>query len=80
MSCGSIKVERREFDDTLIPAETKFNDRYGTIFKAVRDTQVKRQGAFTRFMCRITFGLYPFGKHVYVPAYREDRLRSRSKP
>ena len=77
MSTGSMKVIRRDWDDTLIPAGTKFVSSNHTIFETVRNTAVRRQSLFTRFMRRITFDFWPFGRHVYIPVYKEERQSHR---
>ena len=74
---GFIKYERREFDDTLVPRGDQVM-KSGELFKVVQSTQVKRQSWITRFMRAVTGDLWPFGKHVYVPAVREDRLKDRA--
>lgn len=75
---GFIKYERREFDDTLVPKGDQVL-REGELFYVLRATQVKRQSWFTKFMLAVTGGLWPFGRHVYVPAIREDRMRKRDQ-
>lgn len=71
---GTIKVPRRELDDTLIPVGDNLGvDRHGRYF-ALENTPVPRQSPVTRFMTVMTLGFWPWGKNVSVSAYREDRL------
>jgi len=75
---GDLEAQRRNYgDDTVIPEGREYYTPAGTQYFVRKDTTVSPMSKFTKFMVRITFGLWKFGTKTRVSVVKEERLTPR---